>query len=169
MWVAAAVVVLGLLTVSLVQLFTRPVDPFDPPALLAPSRSAPPEASSAEGTSPSPTPETTAPGSRPPTPSSGASGETPPSTATTAPGNIGLGPEGSADDAPVLARGDRGDNVLDLQRRLRTAGIDTAPLDGVYGQPTEAAVQNYQALRGIRTDPSGVYGPDTRTVLEAET
>ncbi|WP_149549193.1 peptidoglycan-binding domain-containing protein [Streptomyces marokkonensis] len=83
--------------------------------------------------------------------------------------NTGLGPAGSVDDAPVLARGDRGNNVLDLQRRLRTAGIGTAPLDGVYGQPTEAAVQNYQALRGIRTDPSGVYGPDTRAVLEAET
>ncbi|MGY1526031.1 peptidoglycan-binding domain-containing protein [Streptomyces sp. MN3] len=169
MWVAAAVVVLGVLTVSLVHLFTRPVDPFDPPALLAPSASAPPEATSPEETSPSPPPETTAPESRPSEPSSGTSGESSASPATTAPGNAGLGPEGSVDDAPVLARGDRGTNVLDLQRRLRTAGIGTAPLDGVYGQPTEAAVQNYQALRGIRTDPSGVYGPDTRAVLEAET
>ncbi|WP_181009218.1 peptidoglycan-binding protein [Streptomyces sp. SM11] len=69
----------------------------------------------------------------------------------------------------VLAPGDQGSAVLELQRRLRTVGITTAPLDGSYGQPTEAAVQNYQAMRGISTDPSGVYGPDTRAALESET
>ncbi|MER6469694.1 peptidoglycan-binding domain-containing protein [Streptomyces collinus] len=59
--------------------------------------------------------------------------------------------------------------MLNLQRRLRTVGIDTAPLTGIYDQPTEAAVQNYQALRHIQTDPQGVYGTATRAILESET
>ncbi|MEU9735953.1 peptidoglycan-binding protein [Streptomyces sp. NPDC048002] len=159
-WVAAAVGVLALLTAALVHLFTRPVAPVESPALLPPAASAPVPSSPPAGAEPRlpQNPSPSGPGSQPGSPSPEVSG------------NAGLAPEGSTGDvAAVLARGDRGSEVLDLQRRLRTAGVDTAPLDGVYGQPTEAAVQNYQALRGIRTDPAGVYGPATRAALERET
>ncbi|MET9390231.1 peptidoglycan-binding domain-containing protein [Streptomyces sp. NPDC006624] len=173
-WVAAAVGVLALLTAALVHLFARPVDPFEPPVLLPPAASAatgtaPPGGASPPGEAGTNTPEnpppspSSAPPSQPPASPSGAPSPTPP-------GNGGLEPDGSTGDgAVVLARGDQGREVLDLQRRLREAGVDTAPVDGVFGQPTEAAVQNYQALRGIRTDPPGVYGPDTRSALERET
>ncbi|MFJ7175735.1 peptidoglycan-binding protein [Streptomyces massasporeus] len=174
-WVAAAVGVLALLTAALVHLFTRPVDPFEPPQLLPPAASATTEtAPSGSSASPPGEPGTNAPEDPPSAPSSAPASETPASPSgpppPTAPGNGGLEPDGSTgDDAVVLARGDQGREVLDLQSRLRAAGLDTAPVDGVYGQPTEAAVQNYQALRGIRTDPPGVYGPDTRSALERET
>ncbi|MGW6547424.1 peptidoglycan-binding domain-containing protein [Streptomyces massasporeus] len=171
-WVAAAVGMLALLTAALVHLFTRPVDPFEPPELLPPAASAPGRTSPPDRASPPGRAGTSPPESRPSSPA-------PPSTApaassgapsSAASDDAGLEPDGSTDgEAAVLSRGDQGSQVLDLQRRLRTAGVDTAPVDGVYGQPTEAAVQNYQALRGIRTDPPGVYGPDTRSALERET
>ncbi|MFR9798718.1 peptidoglycan-binding protein [Streptomyces sp. MS06] len=178
LWIAAAVGTLGLLAVALVGLFGRPVDPPDPPQLLAPppraSTTAPPGGTEppSDGVDPSAAASGTRSRSGTPAnrPAPSVPGDTAPTASPTAIGNGGPGAEGATDDQPrTLARGDRGEAVYDLQQRLRKAGIDTTPLSGVYDQPTEAAVQNYQSLRGVRTDPPGVYGPATRAALESET
>ena len=64
---------------------------------------------------------------------------------------------------PVLAPGDRGPAVVELQRRLSTAGCDPGPADGVFGERTEAAVRAFQAARGLTVD--AVVGPRTWTAL----
>jgi len=51
--------------------------------------------------------------------------------------------------APLLARGDRGAPVLDLQQRLAAAGHDPGPLDGVYGMRTAAAVGRFQTAASL--------------------
>ncbi|MFH0241839.1 peptidoglycan-binding protein [Streptomyces sp. HK10] len=66
----------------------------------------------------------------------------------------------------MLALGDRGSAVRRLQQLLREAGLLSTPVTGLFDQPTEAAVQNYQALHGVQDDPPGVYGPTTRALLE---
>ncbi|WP_228977397.1 peptidoglycan-binding protein [Streptomyces sp. DH12] len=81
-------------------------------------------------------------------------------------------PRGSASEAaggPVLGRGDRGRDVSDLQHRLRQVGLYDGPPHGRYDKDVERAVAAYQSSRGVTTDPSGVYGADTRAALEAET
>ena len=61
---------------------------------------------------------------------------------------------------PELERGDRGDAVRDLQRRL---GIST---DGIFGPGTDRAVRAFQAGAGLGVD--GVVGPRTwRALLSA--
>ena len=49
-----------------------------------------------------------------------------------------------ATTTPILTRGDRGDQVLDLQRRLSAAGYDPGPRDGMFGLRTVAAVGRFQ-------------------------
>lgn len=183
LWMAAAVGTLGLLAITLVGLFGRSVGPPQPPSLVAPEPGVPTVASpSGDGESPtgSGTPsggETGEPShpaatTKRPSPTLPAPGDTARArgTSPTATATGGVQVEGeAAGQSQVLGRGDQGAQVLDLQQRLRKAGIDTAPLNGVYDQPTEAAVQNYQALRHIRTDPQGVYGSATRQSLESET
>jgi hypothetical protein len=39
--------------------------------------------------------------------------------------------------------------VLDLQRRLATLGVNPGPLDGITGPRTIAGVQRYQELKGL--------------------
>ncbi|GAA4662680.1 hypothetical protein GCM10023347_12910 [Streptomyces chumphonensis] len=196
--VATALAALGLFAAALVHFFTRPVPPFEPPPI-PPHVAGPPAASPPavpDGPAPGTSAPTSAPGGRstapappsspgrdtpprdvgvpagtptpepPPAPAS----PTPPPPRPSEPRDAAPEPGEAPEAAPaVLARGDRGREVLDLQRRLRTVGIHTTPVDGVYGQPTEAAVQNYQALRGVQADPTGVYGPHTRAALEGET
>lgn len=63
-----------------------------------------------------------------------------------------------------LRRGDAGEAVIDLQRRLRAAGFTAAPdPPGVFGESTEAAVRAFQDDRGLRTD--GVCGEETWSSL----
>ncbi|MFB9393977.1 peptidoglycan-binding protein [Streptomyces coeruleoprunus] len=72
-------------------------------------------------------------------------------------------------DGTSLSRGDRSQAVRDLQHRLRELGLYSGPLHGQYDNNVERAVAAYQERRGISGDPRGVYGPATRTSLEAET
>ncbi|MCC9737972.1 peptidoglycan-binding protein [Streptomyces sp. MNU89] len=94
-----------------------------------------------------------------------------PSSAPPSPPEAGSpsGTAGTGDADRTMRRGDEGAEVLRLQQQLREVGVQTAPLNGSYDQPTEAAVQNYQSMRRIEADPPGVYGPATRSALEAET
>ncbi|WP_326752474.1 peptidoglycan-binding protein [Streptomyces hirsutus] len=70
---------------------------------------------------------------------------------------------------PTLRRGDRGPEVVDLQQRLSKVYLYNKPANGRFNGRTEEAVRNYQWSRGIRGDELGVYGPETRARLEAET
>lgn len=66
-------------------------------------------------------------------------------------------------DYPVLRRGDRGPDVLELQRQLDKAGFDVGLVDKAFGPKTEAAVRELQRRRGLTVD--GIAGPRTRKVL----
>ncbi|GAA0603433.1 peptidoglycan-binding domain-containing protein [Streptomyces crystallinus] len=82
----------------------------------------------------------------------------PPPAATTAPAT-----------APVLRKGDNGPEVAELQDRLAQLTIYNGKIDGHFGSKTENAVRTYQSYMGLEADPPGVYGPETRRALEAQT
>ncbi|MFE4495422.1 peptidoglycan-binding protein, partial [Streptomyces niveus] len=77
------------------------------------------------------------------------------------------GPE--AGSGATLRRGDSGAEVEELQRRLSEIWLYNDDYDGRFGERVEAAVRVYQSYKSIEGDPGGVYGPDTRRALEAET
>jgi N-acetylmuramoyl-L-alanine amidase len=58
-----------------------------------------------------------------------------------------------------LRRGDDGDAVVDLKRRLAGLGFHSSDPDGEFGDATEAAVVAFQEARGLRID--GVCGEET--------
>lgn len=60
---------------------------------------------------------------------------------------------------PTLRLGSRGSAVVDLQNRLRAAGFNPGPSDGIFGNGTLAAVKAFQRSRGLSAD--GVVGPNT--------
>jgi hypothetical protein len=64
---------------------------------------------------------------------------------------------------PVLSLGDRGPEVVAVQRRLNQLNGDLE-VDGVFGPATRAAVVAFQAAAGLT--PDGVVGPRTRAALE---
>ena len=64
---------------------------------------------------------------------------------------------------PTLRRGDRGDEVRDLQTMLDRCGYVIA-IDGAFGSKTEAAVKGFQRSAGLIVD--GVVGPKTWEELE---
>ncbi|NUR43554.1 MAG: peptidoglycan-binding protein, partial [Streptomyces sp.] len=78
-------------------------------------------------------------------------------------------PSSSVGQAPVLRPGDQGPEVVELQLRLRQAGFYSGDADGTYDSQVESAVRGYQVTRVVVEDESGVYGPQTRAALEAET
>lgn len=63
----------------------------------------------------------------------------------------------------ILRLGSNGNAVLALQTRLRAAGYDPGPSDGVYGLRTVGAVTRYQADHGLV--PDGEAGPQTLGAL----
>ncbi|MFD4700192.1 peptidoglycan-binding domain-containing protein [Streptomyces niveus] len=74
-----------------------------------------------------------------------------------------------AGSGATLRRGDSGAEVEELQRRLSEIWLYNDDYDGRFGERVEAAVRVYQSYKSIEGDPSGVYGPNTRRALEAET
>lgn len=63
---------------------------------------------------------------------------------------------------PLLTLGDRGPEVMALQRTLNQLGADLV-VDGVFGLGTHAAVMAFQGVNGLR--PDGVVGPQTLAAL----
>ncbi|WP_229870796.1 peptidoglycan-binding domain-containing protein [Streptomyces longisporoflavus] len=130
--------------------------------------STPPPATPA---SPSPDPSTSREASPTPSPSRSASDEArptrPPSRSTA------RATESAQSDAPssgtVLSQGDRGPDVVELQRRLQQLYLYMEEPDGTYDAQVADAVARYQFARGVRKDERGVYGEETRAALEAET
>jgi N-acetylmuramoyl-L-alanine amidase len=57
----------------------------------------------------------------------------------------------------------RGDDVLDLQRKLNALGFDAGKEDGLYGPRTDAALRQFQ--RNVGDEPDGVVGPHTLSVI----
>jgi N-acetylmuramoyl-L-alanine amidase len=58
----------------------------------------------------------------------------------------------------------RGDDVLELQRRLNQLGFDAGREDGIFGDASGRAVLNFQRNIGMKAD--GIVGPDTVEALE---
>ncbi|MEW1611578.1 MULTISPECIES: peptidoglycan-binding domain-containing protein [unclassified Streptomyces] len=127
-----------------------------------PSASASPSASTSASPSESaePGPATSAPAAPAPgTPSASASGSPAPPP-----------PAPPAELAPSsLRRGDQGPQVAELQNRLGEVWLYHGDADGNFDDRVENAVRIYQSYKAIQGDPAGVYGPNTRSALEAET
>jgi len=63
--------------------------------------------------------------------------------------------------------GHRGNEIKELQKKLRQAGFYNYKHDtGYYGPQTEKAVREYQRTRGIKID--GIAGPRTKNMLDNE-
>jgi penicillin-insensitive murein endopeptidase len=64
----------------------------------------------------------------------------------------------------VLRKGDRGDDVRQLQEKLIATGFPVeGGADGKFGRHTEDAVRAFQAANSLTVD--GVVGPNTRAAL----
>lgn len=64
---------------------------------------------------------------------------------------------------PILRQGMQGPAVVQLQERLKTLGFLKEPVDGVFGNATQAAVQ--AAQQKFNLTPDGVVGPTTWRAL----
>ena len=67
----------------------------------------------------------------------------------------------------ILSRGDRGEEVKRLQRRLNELHYNAGTADGVFGKQTREAVIAFQKANGLKTD--GVAGPATQKILYEST
>ncbi|WP_406145420.1 peptidoglycan-binding protein [Streptomyces anulatus] len=156
----------------------------EPAASVAPSPSAsanPPREQSPSATpsaSPSASASASPTKSREPAPTASTSASASP-TASASPAPDGGAPPAAPSAAPPagvtggsLRPGDRGPEVAELQIRLRTVGewLYSGPVDGSsYSDQVAYSVAVYQSYKAIQGDPTGVYGPNTRRALEAET
>ncbi len=144
------------------------------PSASATSAPPSPPASESTSTSPSPSPSASESASSA-SPSPSRSAEASPSAATTPPGapaQESQGDDRGRDrdrDGGTLHRGDQGTEVVELQQRLTQLYLYNGAIDGHYDHRVEDSVRTYQWARGIRSDELGVYGQDTRRMLESET
>lgn len=58
-----------------------------------------------------------------------------------------------------LAKGSRGSEVTELQKRLSMLGYVVGPIDGIFGSQTDARVRLFQKEHGLTVD--GIAGPST--------
>ncbi|MDV9190724.1 peptidoglycan-binding protein, partial [Streptomyces sp. SR27] len=117
--------------------------------------------------SPSPSPTTTGAGAPP----ASTPPETPVAPPTTTPATTPspTATKGEPEEVLTLSIGSSGPEVRDLQRRLTDVGMYGGHTDGKYDRDVRDAVWLYQSYMYIQGDPSGVYGPNTREVLERYT
>lgn len=66
-------------------------------------------------------------------------------------------------ERPLLRHGDRGEDVRDVQSRLKEAGYLDGPIDGIFGSGTRSAVIAFQRDKGL--DADGVVGNQTWAAL----
>ncbi|GAA3851566.1 hypothetical protein GCM10023084_02260 [Streptomyces lacrimifluminis] len=138
--------------------------PSDSPTV---SASPSPTPTPSRSASPTPSPTPTAPSATPSRPAA-----TPTQAPTTAQATGTITPAPGEDDKgvpPVLRPGEQGEEVLELQLRLRQLAMYLNDTDGVYDDNVENAVTTYQTTRGIAPDEPGVYDRPTRERLESET
>ena len=68
------------------------------------------------------------------------------------------------DATAVLSQyGSRGDEVRQIQQRLKNWGYYTGEVDGIYGSQTLAAVKYFQSKNGLAVD--GIAGPKTLAAI----
>jgi N-acetylmuramoyl-L-alanine amidase len=67
----------------------------------------------------------------------------------------------------IMERGDVGDDVAELQSRLRYVGYYSGTIDGSFGSATQRAVIRFQNAFGLR--PDGRVGPRTKLKLAKAT
>ncbi|WP_030859475.1 peptidoglycan-binding domain-containing protein [Streptomyces sp. NRRL S-37] len=128
------------------------------------SSSASPSASASASASASPSPSASTTSASP-----SASAEPSSTPTTTAPSDSAEDTEEEGGDTgPVLRRGDRGPEVTELQLRLKEKWLYNDEINGQFNRRVEDALRNYQWSRGLQAE-LGVYGPQTRARLEAET
>ncbi|MET7491108.1 peptidoglycan-binding domain-containing protein [Streptomyces sp900116325] len=130
-------------------------------ASASPSVSASPSTSASASASASASPSPSATSSRPAAPSAPASPEESAGTSSA--------PSIAHPHGRTLQRGDHGPAVAELQRRLQEVWLYRGRDDGDYTGQVEHAVSVYQSYKSVEGDPAGVYGPNTRSALEAET
>ena len=63
-----------------------------------------------------------------------------------------------------MHHGESGEEVTQLQEKLRGAGYDVGAIDGHFGHATEQAVMAFQQAAGLHVD--GAAGPHTLQALE---
>ncbi len=68
--------------------------------------------------------------------------------------------------ANFYSSGEKSDEILDFQKRLKKLGYLTTEPDGNYGKDTKAAVQRFQEANGLIAD--GFLGPATQAALMSE-
>ncbi|MYW33776.1 peptidoglycan-binding domain-containing protein, partial [Streptomyces sp. SID2119] len=166
---------------ALPEATTSAPDTADEPAAASVAPSPSPSAAPSRTASASPTPSAS---SASPSPSASPSESSEPSPTASAPATPSPGaPSASATrDAPPpsaappaqlapssLRRGDQGPQVAVLQNRLAEVWLYHGDADGNFNDRVENAVRVYQSYKAIQGDPAGVYGPETRRALEAET
>ncbi|MFD7321052.1 peptidoglycan-binding protein [Streptomyces sp. NPDC059875] len=138
-------------------------EPSTPPSTSA-SASTSPSPSRSASTSPSPSATRTAQA----TTSAPATPPSPSATRTTTAPTTPPAPT-QATPGPTLRYGDSGAEVEELQRRLTQVYAYDGRIDGEYSRQVRRAVEWYQEWQYIQEDEEGVYGPETRRALEAET
>ncbi len=69
------------------------------------------------------------------------------------------------DNCPTLARGYQGGCVNQLQAELNTIDGANLPVDGTFGDATQAAVEAFQQAHGLQQD--GVVGAATKQAIDA--
>lgn len=70
--------------------------------------------------------------------------------------------------AQVMKPGEKGEEVVRLQRRLSELGMLSGEADGVYGDATKSAVKRFQAWlknKGYQVTVDGLNGPATQAYL----
>lgn len=142
----------------------------------SPSASAAPSRTPSRSAAPSASPSASASATKSREPSPTASASTSPTASASPTPEDGGAPTSSPSAAPPaefagpsLRPGDRGPEVGVLQNRLREVWLYSGPSDQNYSERVENAVAVYQSYKAIQGDPVGVYGPNTRRALEAET
>lgn len=69
-----------------------------------------------------------------------------------------------SDSMQTLSKfGSRGDEVKQIQTKLKAQGLYTGNIDGIYGSGTKNAVQKFQKSKGLAAD--GIAGPQTLKAL----
>lgn len=82
----------------------------------------------------------------------------------TAPGTVSAAPPPASSSEPrTLRRGDRGQDVAELQRVLAGLGFNPGATDGIFGSLTEAALCGFQLTAHVGAD--GVCEKSTRAAL----
>lgn len=147
-----------------------PDAPLEPPSptgspSASPSRTAKPSPSASASASPT----ASASASRSAPVSSAPAAPPAPAPTATATGTVSEEPPESGQG--TLRMGDSGSEVRELQLRLQEIWLYSRDwqTDGVFDAKLENSVKIFQWDRGIKGDPLGVYGPQTRRALEEET